>query len=249
MKLTSSCYAIPGLYYLPPWSVNSGFIAGSSKTLIVDSGGTYHSAQTIYGYTSSVKTDNELILINTEQHLDHIGGNCYFHERGILIYGHKNINRSQQELEESIIEINTAVLNEARRNNNEGAIVFQNTVITNPDITIDKDCTIDLGDVKASVILTPGHTKSNLSVYEPGTGVLFCGDCIVTDYIPNLESGDRHDWKEWLNSLSLILSLNPQYIVPGHGRVLAGKESIKSEVERIRKIIIEAIESGTAPTV
>jgi glyoxylase-like metal-dependent hydrolase (beta-lactamase superfamily II) len=78
MKLTDHCYAVTGLGYYPPWIVNAGFIAGDSKTLIVDSGPNFLSAQTIYGYAQSVKPGNELILINTEKHLDHILGNSFF---------------------------------------------------------------------------------------------------------------------------------------------------------------------------
>ncbi|MFZ1979039.1 MAG: MBL fold metallo-hydrolase [Bacteroidota bacterium] len=72
MKFTDNCYAITGLYYIPPWSVNAGFIAGKKKTLIVDTGGSTISAQTIDGYASSVRPGNEIIVINTEKHLDHI---------------------------------------------------------------------------------------------------------------------------------------------------------------------------------
>ena len=65
MRLTDNCYAVTGLYYIPPWSVNAGFIAGKKKTLIVDTGGSSISAQTINGYASSVKPDNEIIVISS----------------------------------------------------------------------------------------------------------------------------------------------------------------------------------------
>ena len=86
MKISEHCYIISGLSVEPPWSVNSGFIVGGHSTLIVDTGSNYLSAQTIYGYASCVKPDNKLIVINTEPHFDHIGGNCFFREKNIDIF-------------------------------------------------------------------------------------------------------------------------------------------------------------------
>ena len=39
MKISARCYAVTGLAYSPPWSVNAGFITGEEVTLIVDTGG------------------------------------------------------------------------------------------------------------------------------------------------------------------------------------------------------------------
>jgi len=147
MKLTDNCYAVTGLYYIPPWSVNAGFIAGKKKTLIVDTGGSSISAQTINGYASSVKPDNEIIVINTEKHLDHIGGNGFFADKGNLIFGHESIDRSQNELISSISEFNCLIPNAVRRNANEAAIAFKNTKIVNPDHKFDQAFDMDLGGI------------------------------------------------------------------------------------------------------
>ena len=138
MKLTNHCFAVTGLYYVLPWNVNAGFIVGEKNTLVIDSGSNYISAQTIYGYAKIARPENELILINTEQHLDHIGGNGYFSEKGIDIYGHSLINRSQNEFSLTLDAINSSITNIARRNNSEGLIAFKNTKIVNPDKKIDQ---------------------------------------------------------------------------------------------------------------
>ncbi|HTS47380.1 MAG TPA: hypothetical protein VMH05_05520 [Bryobacteraceae bacterium] len=36
MRLSQHCYALTGLGYVPPWSVNAGIVAGRETTLIVD---------------------------------------------------------------------------------------------------------------------------------------------------------------------------------------------------------------------
>ena len=95
MKISDHCYAITGLSFIPPWAVNAGFIVGQRQTLIVDTGPNFLSAQTIYGYASTVQAENSLIALNTEQHFDHLGGNSFFQEKNIDIYGHYQIHREE----------------------------------------------------------------------------------------------------------------------------------------------------------
>jgi flavorubredoxin len=65
--------------------------------------------------------------------------------------------------------------------------------------------------------------------------------------MPNLEAGDKENWRIWLNSLKLISKMQINHIVPGHGKVLYGAE-IKSEIERITNILEQAIKNNKAPT-
>jgi glyoxylase-like metal-dependent hydrolase (beta-lactamase superfamily II) len=248
MRLTKNCFAILGLGYIPPWTVNAGFIVGESKTLIVDAGPTFLSAQTVYGYAHNIKTDNKLILVNTEKHLDHIGGNCFYADREIKIYGHELINRNDKELLSEIDEMNCAILNQARKFAEEGKILFENTKIVNPNNFVSNGQVINLGGVEAKIIFTPGHTTTNISVYIEKEKVLFCGDCIVNKYIPNLEAGTVENWKVWLSSLELILNLDLEFIVPGHGDIITG-QSIDKELDRTGKILKTAIKEEKAPSI
>ena len=248
MKLTENCYAVMGFGCYPPWMVNAGFIVGSEKTLVIDSGPNYLSAQTIYGYAKNVKPSNELIVVNTEKHLDHIGGNCLFREKGVNIFGHKDIYRSDADLIEDKKYFNKSILSEKRRLAGEEDIFFQNTKIVNPDFPVENNQTFILGGgVNAVVIYTYGHTLTNISVHVPKDRALYCGDCVVSGYIPNLEVGNLEEWKVWLKSLELIKNLDLEYIIPGHGNVISGSE-INIEIERIKSILKEAIIIGYPPT-
>ena len=95
--------------------------------------------------------------------------------------------------------------------------------------------------------MTPGHTKSNISVYQKDERVLYCGDCVLPEFIPNLEEGDIPEWQSWIESLERIQLLDIDIIVPGHGNVISGKENIKNEIERTRNIIADAIKNNRAP--
>ncbi len=246
MKISRHCYAITGLSFVPPWTVNAGFIAGEATTLIIDTGANMQSARTIYGYATSARPKNRLIALNTERHLDHIGGNSLFHDLGIDIYGHQDIHRNESELEEAIAEMNSSIPAGLRRSQEEGRIFYSNTHITNPNKAIASELSLYLGSFSVQIVLTPGHTPTNISVYVPVDSVLFCGDCLLNAYLPNLNDGSPEDWHAWLQSLTHIEALNPATVVPGHGEVMHGAE-IAEEIKKTRQILQKAIETGKSP--
>src|SRR5690242_18330151 len=109
MRVSDSCYAVTGLGYSAPWFVNAGFVAGTDATLIVDTGANASAAATIYGYALAVRPGNQLVVVNTEKHFDHIGGNCIFRENGIGIWGHAKLNRTPDEFRSEILEFNDQI--------------------------------------------------------------------------------------------------------------------------------------------
>jgi len=240
MQISKCCYVIYGLVTISPWVVNAGFIVGNKKTLIVDTGTNYLSAQTIFGYAKSVKPENELIVINTEPHFDHVGGNCFFKEMNIDIYGHKDINRTDIELRETISAYNESITDEYRKEIHEENLIFLKTKVVNPNLKIESDFNIDLGEINAEVFLTPGHTKMNLSIYIPYENVVFCGDTLISGYYPNMEDNTVENLKSWLSSINKISSCNPKIIVPGHGEILQGK-NMNSEIIRIKTILSNSL--------
>jgi glyoxylase-like metal-dependent hydrolase (beta-lactamase superfamily II) len=247
MHLSPRCFAVTGLGYLPPWTVNAGFITGDETTLIVDTGANAAAASTIHGYASIARPSNRLLVLDTERHFDHIGGNGYFRERGIDVWGHASIQRDEEEFRAEIAEFNGEVSNPARRHRQEAEIFYHGTRLANPNCPVAQDSHLDLGACEIEILLTPGHTPSNLSVYVPSDGVLFSGDCLVNGYLPNLDAGSVADWQIWLQSLDRIAVLAPRFIVPGHGPVAMG-DDIPRLIESVREVVGQSIESGRSPT-
>ena len=248
MKISEHCYIISGLSVEPPWSVNSGFIVGGHSTLIVDTGSNYLSAQTIYGYASCVKPDNKLIVINTEPHFDHIGGNCFFREKNIDIFAHSSAGRTKEEFIRNKEEFNNTIPNKVRKINREAEIFFYKTDLVNPEKSLSHGDIFDLGGLSVSVHETPGHTPFNISLFVTEDRVIYCGDCIVTGYIPNLEAGDVPDWVTWKQSIDSLKTLNPEIIVPGHGYFIEGPEQVNRELSRVYNILATAVKKSFAPT-
>ncbi len=247
MRLTDHCYAVTGLGYSPPWCVNAGFMVGDEMTLVVDTGGNRLAAQTVHGYARAARPGNQLRVINTEKHFDHIGGNGYFRPLGIDVWGHAGVARTSEEFQAEIAEFNDAIPDPARRARSEAQAFFHKTILTNPNCPIHNDTVFDLGGLKAEVLLTPGHTSTNISVWVPEDGVLYAGDCVIREYLPNLDAGRPADWQLWLASLDRIEQLKPGFIVGGHGPVSRGDE-IPAALDSMRKVLKESIAQGFSPT-
>lgn len=51
------------------------------------------------------------------------------------------------------------------------------------------------GGIEVSILLTPGHTDTNLCVHLPGDEIVFTGDTVVSEFISNLEEGNVSQWR------------------------------------------------------
>jgi glyoxylase-like metal-dependent hydrolase (beta-lactamase superfamily II) len=247
MQLSNRCFAITGLGYLPPWTVNAGFITGDETTLIIDTGANAAAASTIHGYASVAHPSNRLLVLDTERHFDHVGGNGYFRERGIDVYGHASIHRTDDEFRAEISDFNGEISNLVRRSHHESEIFYHETRLANPNCPIAEDSRMNLGACEIEILLTPGHTPSNISVYVPTERILYCGDCLVNGYLPNLDAGCIDDWHIWIKSLDRVAALVPRIVVPGHGPVATGDE-VPRLLDSVREILRLSIEAGRSPT-
>jgi glyoxylase-like metal-dependent hydrolase (beta-lactamase superfamily II) len=244
MQLSSRCYAVTGLGYSAPWCVNAGFVAGDQLTLVVDTGANRLAAQSIHGYASAARPGNQLRVINTEKHFDHIGGNSFFREHGIDVWGHVGIARTEDEFQAEIAEFNAAIPNAARRTRGEAKAFFNGTHLANPNCPIHEDTRFELGRCAVEILLTPGHTSTNLSIWVPADGVVFTGDCLIVEYLANLDAGTPADWQVWLDSLERLEKLQPAIVVAGHGPIAQGAE-VQKVVDTVRKVLTESIARGT----
>lgn len=238
MKITEHCYFLGGFFTESPWVVNAGIIYNQGKTLIVDAGSNPHCAATIFGYAEALDNNALISVVNTEPHFDHIGGNSFFADKGIKITGHKDIFRTQKDFDNNVEYFNNSVMDPDRRIRQEGFIPFRDVQLKFPDIYIEKETAIFLGDLEVIFIPTPGHTKYNICVYIPEDKVIYTGDTIVEAYKPSNISGNED---EWMNSLDLIEKLGVEIIVPGHGNLIP-KENVSFEIDRIRNLLIHSKE-------
>jgi glyoxylase-like metal-dependent hydrolase (beta-lactamase superfamily II) len=76
---------------------------------------------------------------------------------------------------------------------------------------------------------------------------LYTGDCVIREYLPNLDAGNKADWQKWLESLDRIEQLKPEVVVGGHGPVSRGGE-IVTALDSMRNVLRESIARGSSPT-
>jgi glyoxylase-like metal-dependent hydrolase (beta-lactamase superfamily II) len=79
------------------------------------------------------------------------------------------------------------------------------------------------GGRRLDSIVTAGHAEGHLSLWDPAARVLFSGDHLLARIIPApaLYDGDglrHHSLSEYLASLSRFVALDPDVVLPGHGR-------------------------------
>jgi glyoxylase-like metal-dependent hydrolase (beta-lactamase superfamily II) len=115
VRIAESCYAVTGLGYSTPWCVNAGFVVGQETTLVVDTGANTLAAQTLFGYATAVPPANRFLAINSEKHFDHTGGNAFFLDRGVDVWGHERIVRTAEEFAAEVAEFNGGILNPVRK--------------------------------------------------------------------------------------------------------------------------------------
>jgi glyoxylase-like metal-dependent hydrolase (beta-lactamase superfamily II) len=91
-----------------------------------------------------------------------------------------------------------------------------------PDVWLDDDDAIDLGDRVLSIHATPGHTRGHVVIEDRESGVLFTGDHILPRITPSVgfeRQPEDSPLTSFLRSLDLMLTLPDGKMLPAHGAV------------------------------
>lgn len=158
-------------------------------------------------------------LINTEHHVDHIFGNYYFD-------GVENILSHRATFDDFMVvhpDINPyEYAKEAIPTDDpEGEKIFPSSEDyfakpNKPNIIIDGDAEVRVGDHTFQILHTPGHTPGQLAVVIPEERLMFVGDTIFNKCQTWLHASDV---EKWIASLDRLLDVDVDFIVPGHGPV------------------------------
>ncbi|MFI5209258.1 MAG: MBL fold metallo-hydrolase [Gemmatimonadales bacterium] len=112
-----------------------------------------------------------------------------------------------------------------------------------PVTTIDS---LRLGNVRLQFI-HPGsaHSAGDLMLWLPDQRILFAGDVLVADGITMVVDGSS---SQMLKALDLIDSLNPKFIVPGHGAIPPQPATLieltRQYLTELREAMSRALERG-----
>jgi hydroxyacylglutathione hydrolase len=163
------------------------------------------------------------LVINTHEHLDHIGSNRYLQEFS-LIAAHRFAATKITLQDHYVTLYHSRDLNELPL---QVHLWLENRVLFN------------LGSHTLEVLHTPGHTSGSICLYEFTTKVLFSGDTVFAggalSYIA--ESGSIGDY---INSITRLETRKITRIYPGHGQVSEyPEEDLAQAIVNAKKLLHE----------
>ncbi|MCG7957417.1 MAG: quinoprotein relay system zinc metallohydrolase 2 [Candidatus Thiodiazotropha endolucinida] len=225
---------------------NTGFIVGSERVAIIDTGSSYHQGVRIREQVRAV-TDLPIdYVILTHMHPDHALGTSAFSKDSPLVIGHQN-------LADALARRESTYLNNMKRLLGDSAKDTR-LVIPSKSVTTSEGMSIDLGDRWLYLTAYPtAHTNNDLSVFDTKTGTLWLSDLLFVDRIPVID-GSLLGWLKVMDGLMASGCINTQHnqqcqpivqVVPGHGPVVTAWQSalakqhhyLEEIANQIRRII------------
>ncbi len=101
---------------------------------------------------------------------------------------------------------------------------FSGIEITLPNHLFEDKLDLDLDGYPCQLIYVgPAHTPGDIIVYLPEHSIIFAGDIVFRQCTPVGWEGTH---AKWIEALDLVLSFEPEVVVPGHGP-LCGVEGVK----------------------
>jgi glyoxylase-like metal-dependent hydrolase (beta-lactamase superfamily II) len=201
-KVSDHVYAIIGF-------PNIAIVVGGRAALAVDTGMGPKNGAIVARELQRLSKNPKIFLTTTHFHPEHSAGEGGFPPQTILI----RPAAQQQELERRGGEFLDFFSSRSAQNKELLADVKYRT----PDITFDRETTLDLGGVTARLFwLGAAHTKGDELIFVEPDRALISGDIVQNKLVPNLFNEDTSA-ENWLAILDKLEPLKPRYIVPDHG--------------------------------
>lgn len=210
---------------------NLGVILGDSVA-VIDAGVSRAEGQALYVALRRL-TDRPIgQLVLTHLHPDHILGASVMAEAGAEILAHAAYPVG--------LEVRGPVYLDAIRRLYPVA-EWLGTALVAPDRLVTGAETIDLGDRLLHVhAVASAHTDSDLTVYDPTTGVLFTGDLVFRGLTPVVD-GSLRGWLDWMAGQPVPM---PRIIVPGHGPAAGDWLQAIGPQQRLLKALADEIDTA-----
>ena len=213
--------------YLQPdggwgWS-NAGLIADGDESLIVD---TLFDEDLTLEMLESMKSaepkgmKNIRALINSHSNGDHCNGNNCVDTDEVI-----SSEATLEEMSHESPEMMAALLKQAPEMGTLGkyflecfgSFNFEGVTKRLPNTTFTGETQRQVGDKIVELIeVGPAHTNGDILVHVPSDKVVFTGDILFIEGHPILWAGPV---KNWINACDRIISMEVDFIVPGHGPV------------------------------
>ena len=187
-----------------PFGENTYIIySATGECVIVDPGcATTGEEDRLFGFIDSHRL-KPLRVINTHGHVDHVVGNNAVKRRyGIPVAAHPDTQEDFKQAKRQAVWLGFQLVGD----------------IDLPDVDLEDDELIRLGDGVLEVICTPGHARGSVSLYAPAEGWVFTGDALFCRSIgrTDLPGGDFDTLRESIRSRLFTLPDDTE-VFCGHG--------------------------------
>jgi len=188
---------------------NIGIVVGDRATLVVDTGlGSRNGAIALHE-AQKLSKGPVVYLTTTHYHPEHAAGEGAFPPNTILV----RPVAQQKELEErgmQFVEMFSSRSPQMKE-------LLAGVKFRAPDITFEKEITLDLGGVTARLLwLGQAHTKGDELVDVEPDSTLISGDVVQNKMVPNLPD-ENASMKGWVKILGKLRQSTWRYVVPDHG--------------------------------
>ena len=240
--------------YLQPdggwgWS-NAGLIVDGDESLIVDT--LFDEDLTLEMLDSMKKAEpkgmkNIRALINSHSNGDHCNGNNCVDTDEVI-----SSEATLEEMSHESPEMMAALLKQAPEMGTLGkyflecfgSFNFEGVTKRLPNTTFTGETQRQVGDKIVELIeVGPAHTNGDILVHVPSDKVVFTGDILFIEGHPILWAGPV---KNWINACDRIISMEVDFVVPGHGPVTdnRGVKAVRDYLAYIDTESRERFESG-----
>lgn len=232
----------PGVYaFVQPaggWMVNNcGVITDASgDAVLVDTTSTEKRNRALLAEVQHVSTGGPRIAVNTHSHPDHTYGNGFLPPTTTIIGHHL--------CREGVLRAGLAATQELPAD-------YGDLVVRPPDVTIDSDITLHLGEFPVELqIMGPAHSTNDVGVWLPEQKVMFAGDLAFSGGHPIFLEGSMIGFRE---ATRRMRALEPVALLPGHGPACHGDEvgrvldALEGYVGWIEELALTSYAAGLTP--
>ena len=187
-------------------------------------------------------------VILTQGHYDHVGGLELLRDEGSEVIAQANFGvwRDDNERLETFRSRNSAfawidaILAAIEHAQSLGVDVAPRAT-PEPTVVVDQRLELTIGGRQLELIATPGgETFDSMVVWVPASRTLFSGNLFgpLFGHVPNLVTirGDRYrDALTYIDSLAVVLELEPERLITGHFDPIDGAGRIADEVSAMQE--------------
>ena len=233
---------------------NSILIIGEDEDFVIDTMGGMETAERILNDFASYSDNPVTTIADTHFHADHTLGAQVFLDRypNLDVISHETTIEEFEKffgIKRDIIGARSGKMfglilqNKDKAESNGIGIKLEAGIDTpgyvRPNITFDETLSMQISGKKVDFYHAPGETDDQLFVWIDEMKALFPGDNIYKAF-PNvytIRGTSYRSFRSWYKSIEKMMSLEPEILVPSHGKPILGKEKIQNILGTYRDAI------------